>query len=661
MNVRFKKWLNEEKGSTKNFYVLVGPPAVGKTSWIKHFIEESGETYTVISRDQIIEDQIFPKYKLANNELFTTIPPKDSKVGETIKGFEKYGKIIQDSKGRKVFKNIIEANAEIEEQVKKQTAAALSTKPDNIIIDAINATELERARALNLVENKPEYKKIAVFFEFEPYRKEIEKRAAERAAQMKKELGGGFAREVPSKVYDVIFSRITRPSESEGFDEVVSYDSFKGVKTPTMKPTAESLTLDFRKYLNEEADKGSFGVVKVGSGLNVNYVLIDAAALLKFYKSLDPQNPDIRKNDLIQNNIVVSAIKIAENTEELKSEYGTCMDASHVKVSAVNKNLKGQGYGKLLYKIIMSEHPEGLTPDRDFVSGNATKAWVDMRASGVKIKTLKDPKTGEAHDSFDDIKNPKTPTPEDDCVIHPRYDGDPLNRAYLYSGENTESYLAKAREALAACEEMIPNGWTVEALEDLIVDAGMSLYDLAIGYEGSLEEGRLSKVWRARAKARARRSGRPYDKGDRKWAHERQKVANKQPELEELYLKEIEAASEAAKATREYLEKMRELRRQKMEAKGKAGMPPKFGPGTPEKLPKGRKLPSLDVKNKKGVLSKIKRAVRRASGDPTYSGTGYGPGAGVGAPLEEEFDIENYLPEQDTKNPQEKKGDGKSS
>jgi GTPase SAR1 family protein len=570
---KFYKWLFEEKkkeqDTTKKFFVLVGPPAVGKTSWIKHFIEESGESYTVISRDQIIEDQIFPKYKLANNELYGLVPPKDAEVGQIVNGFEKYGKVIEDRKGRKAFKNILEANEEVEKQIKKQVDAALSKEeetPDNIVIDAINGTEQERAKALGLITDRPEYKKIAVYFEFQPYRKEIETRAHLRAQQMKKELGATFGREVPSKAYDAMFSRITKPHSSEGFDEISSYDSFKGVKTPTMQPTAESLTLGFRKYLNEEINEENFGVVKTGSGLNVNYVLIDTSALLKLYKSLDPQNPDIRKKDLIDNNVVVSAIKIAENTQELKDEYGTCMNASQVKVSAVNKNLARRGYGKRLYKIIMSEHPEGLYPDRDFVSPKAANAWVDMSSAGVKFKEIKD--GDDTRDVFDDKNNPKTPTPEDDCVIHPRYDGDPLNRAYTHGAENIDVYLMKAHEALATCEEMIPGGWTIESLEDLIVDAGMSLYDIAIGYEGDLQEARLSKVWKKRAKARANRQQRAYDKTDLKWAHKRQfEIHKKYPELEQEYLKEIEAATQASKAAKEYLLKIRELRKKKMEEK----------------------------------------------------------------------------------------------
>ena len=72
-----------------------------------------------------------------------------------------------------------------------------------------------------------------------------------------------------------------------------------------------------------------------------------------------------------------------------------------------------------------------------------------------------------------------------------------------------------------------------------------------------LEEARLSKIWRSKAKQRARRHERPYDKSDLKWAHEQQKKWHKNnPELEEFYLKEIEAASEAAKSTKNYLAKI---------------------------------------------------------------------------------------------------------
>lgn len=84
----------------------------------------------------------------------------------------------------------------------------------------------------------------------------------------------------------------------------------------------------------------------------------------------------------------------------------------------------------------------------------------------------------------------------------------------------------------------------------------------------SLEEARLSKVWRKSAKQRAKRQERDYTKEDLKWAHKKQKKMHEEfPELEEYYLKEIESAQAASKSTKEYLLKIRELRKKRMEEK----------------------------------------------------------------------------------------------
>jgi GTPase SAR1 family protein len=375
----FRKWLNEAVEKNKNFYVLVGPPAAGKSSWIRDFIETSNQTYMVISRDQIIEDQIFPNYKLSNNELYTINPPKDAELGKNIEGMEKYGKVVIDKKGRRAFENILKANAEVEAVIKKEIKAALTNEPDNIVIDAINGTDRERSIALGVVKDKPNYKKIAVYFEFEPYKEKIMARAQDRADKMKKDFGYSFAREIPEKAYDAIFARITKPHISEGFDEISSYDSFKGVKTATMQPTAESLTRAFREFLNQE--------------------------------------------------------------------------------------------------------------------------------------------------------------------------------------------------------DQLPN-------------------DNATGHEGPLEEARLSKVWKKRAKARAKRQERDYTKQDLKWAHKRQtEMHKKHPELEEEYLKEIAAAQELAKSTKEYLNRLKQLRKKKMEEKQQELVAP-----TPKNLknrPKPAKNPYTDPEYRK--------------------------------------------------------------
>lgn len=150
----------------------------------------------------------------------------------------------------------------------------------------------------------------------------------------------------------------------------------------------------------------------------------------------------------------------------------------------------------------------------------------------------------------------------------------------------------------------------------------------------TLEEAKLSKIWRRRAIQRAKRHEREYPNDvDKKWALKQQeKWNNENPELEQQYLKELEHAKGLLDSTKEYLNKIKNIRKQRMEAKKSYGVVP-FGKN---KKPKGT-LPSLDVKNKQGPLSKIKRAAKKAKkyGGATYSGGSYGPSGGAPGITEE--------------------------
>lgn len=62
-----------------------------------------------------------------------------------------------------------------------------------------------------------------------------------------------------------------------------------------------------------------------------------------------------------------------------------------------------------------------MGPDRDAVKSGAAKAWRYLASTGLLI----------AH-PYDDIKNPQTPQPEDDCEMHA---GSPvLNASYELNG-----------------------------------------------------------------------------------------------------------------------------------------------------------------------------------------------------------------------------------
>jgi hypothetical protein len=169
----------------------------------------------------------------------------------------------------------------------------------------------------------------------------------------------------------------------------------------------------------------------------------------------------------------------------------------------------------------------------------------------------------------------------------------------------------------------------VEKIVEILMppDFEISYYD---SMESSLKEARLSKIWKKRAKARAKRQMRQYDKSDLKWAHKRQtELHKKHPELEEQYLKEIESASKLAEATREYLNKIREIRKQRIEAKRKGGMPPKFGPGTPEKADGSISVPLKPIHDK-GVAGGYKQKARKLKAKKRGSAT-IAPGESFGS------------------------------
>lgn len=159
----------------------------------------------------------------------------------------------------------------------------------------------------------------------------------------------------------------------------------------------------------------------------------------------------------------------------------------------------------------------------------------------------------------------------------------------------------------------------------------------------SLQEAKLSKEWRRRARNRARRHERPYPNNeDRKWALKQQEKWNKESDiLEQHYLKEIEYAQNLMRSTKEYLQKMKDIRREKLEEKEKAKFkkPKNIKTKKPKKLDKPPKTKEPGLK---ALRQKEKQKHVFAVGP---GGSGYGP-AGVsdgGPALEEEIDLTELL------------------
>jgi DNA polymerase-3 subunit epsilon len=194
---RNKQKLKEADGS-KNFFVLVGPPAVGKSTWIKKNFTEKGKDFAVISNDEIIEKIIFPKYGLTAKDIWSKDPNKPQEAKEAFK----------------------EMRILVADQIKQ----VVGSGAQNIIVDGINATKVSRANSLRIANALPDYKKIAVVFEFAGHEDKVLQGDIQRA----KERGGERTPMDPEEILAKMKSITAEPpTTAEGFDEVISYNRFK--------------------------------------------------------------------------------------------------------------------------------------------------------------------------------------------------------------------------------------------------------------------------------------------------------------------------------------------------------------------------------------------------------------------------------------------------
>lgn len=127
-----------------------------------------------------------------------------------------------------------------------------------------------------------------------------------------------------------------------------------------------------------------------------SFTLWNPDELIKICKDIDdPRRPVVIKkiNDNVQN-WVVGFIKLTPNN-------GDTWDAWEVKLSAAVK-----GYGPTMYDIAMSKLGR-ITSSKESVSKDAQNVWNYYLNKRGDVKHLK----------FDDMKDPKTPSKEDDSYI----------------------------------------------------------------------------------------------------------------------------------------------------------------------------------------------------------------------------------------------------
>lgn len=226
-----KRYINFFKenlqNSNKKIYVLVGPPSVGKSTWIKQTFVDI-EPY-VINRDEIVE-QVAKTYNWTYDDLFVA-PLPDQVEGDLS---EKYGTVVKSPEYMTwqplSYDKVLEANGKVAELFNKKVLE--SKGQENIVVDMTNMNVGSRKGALKAIEgSEDEYKKIAVVFNFKGAEEIIKKVAQKRAEEAKRQ---GLSKTIPPEAFDRMFKSFQEVSPEEGFDEVINVDNTEKLKNSMM-------------------------------------------------------------------------------------------------------------------------------------------------------------------------------------------------------------------------------------------------------------------------------------------------------------------------------------------------------------------------------------------------------------------------------------------
>jgi len=219
--IQLRRIIKEAVENTRppRIFVLVGPPSVGKSTWIKNTFGDTNPY--VINRDDIVE-KVAASYNWTYNDMFVT-PPEDAVIGESD---PKYGEVITPPSwmtwAKSIFSIVIEANGKVQEAFNQRVSGAAPSGQD-VVVDMTNMNAAARARAMAAIEGRQDdYEKIAVDFKFEGAEDvimRVAQKRAEAAARM------GKSKTIPPAAMQRMMGAYEAPSLDEGFDSIVEVDN----------------------------------------------------------------------------------------------------------------------------------------------------------------------------------------------------------------------------------------------------------------------------------------------------------------------------------------------------------------------------------------------------------------------------------------------------
>jgi flagellar biosynthesis GTPase FlhF len=233
-------------GEKKKLVVLVGPPSVGKSTWIKSNFPNA----YIINRDDIVE-KVASSYGWTYDDMFAT-PPADAQIGDSD---EKFGNVVTAPSwmtwAKTIFDKVQEANGKVQQLMNSKVSGANPSGQD-IVVDMTNMNAGSRKSAMKAIEgNEDKYHKVAVDFRFKGA-EDVIKKMAEKRAEAAQRMGK--SKTIPPAAFDRMFSSYEEPTTAEGFDEVMSVDNIENLKR-ALNDSGENLNESIIKLVRESVNK----------------------------------------------------------------------------------------------------------------------------------------------------------------------------------------------------------------------------------------------------------------------------------------------------------------------------------------------------------------------------------------------------------------------
>ena len=203
-------------------FLLIGPPSVGKSEWIRREGPKHGivNPYTISMDD--VTDQVGDKYGLDYDEMFEK-PIQPGQPGYTEDQYsEEYGEMIDQPLAwktwePKVWSKVAEAQASaMSEHERIVDAAAISGRP--VVVDMTNMNKGGRERMIKQID-APNHELIAVVFDWNEDVEFLKTSSAERARERFEKTGR--RKTIPPEAFDRMVGGYQPPTDDEGWDNII--------------------------------------------------------------------------------------------------------------------------------------------------------------------------------------------------------------------------------------------------------------------------------------------------------------------------------------------------------------------------------------------------------------------------------------------------------